>query len=306
MTPVANDRVPMVPNFGQQPTFVVTIQPSGVHFDPPAPLVLPNSDGLAPGEVTEMYSFDHDLGQFVSIGTGTVSADGSVVASDPGVGIIKGGWHCGGNPASTGTCAHNCDDGNECTDDVLIGGRCFNQPVDGPKSCADGKRWTFRSDVPVFVSKTCNGTCFGSVCVPRHDNWSADKIISATVEALDALVLTQCISNDMSLRDDMLERLRDKDTGQEGFFIQCAETSDTSGGGEDDCASAPIGGNTMTLSNLGQADCPNLALITLHEMVHAVGRRDHTENVADDPVYGCDLSCWGETHVEGADAASCK
>lgn len=102
VTLVHADKVPMTPNFGQQPRVVVTIQPVGVHFDPPAALTLPNVDGLAPGEVTEMYSFDHDLNRFVSIGTGTVSEDGTVVRSDPGVGVVEGGWHCGGNPATSG------------------------------------------------------------------------------------------------------------------------------------------------------------------------------------------------------------
>ncbi|HYK03163.1 MAG TPA: carboxypeptidase-like regulatory domain-containing protein [Thermoanaerobaculia bacterium] len=102
-TLVHADKMPMVPGFGQQPRFIVTIQPPGVHFDPPAAMTLPNLDGLAPGETTELYSFDHDLGQFVAIGTGTVSEDGTTVVSDPGVGIIKGGWHCDGNPAPTGT-----------------------------------------------------------------------------------------------------------------------------------------------------------------------------------------------------------
>lgn len=102
VTPVHADKVPMTPNFGQQPRFVVTIQPAGVVFDPPAPLSLPNTDGLAPGAVTELYAFDHDLGQFVSIGTGTVSADGTTVASDPGVGIVKSGWAGAGDPDDTG------------------------------------------------------------------------------------------------------------------------------------------------------------------------------------------------------------
>jgi Glucodextranase, domain B/Carboxypeptidase regulatory-like domain len=101
-TLVHPDKMPMPPAFGQQPRFIVTIQPVGVHFDPPAKITFPNLDGLAPGEVTELYSFDHDLGQFVSIGTGSVSADGSVLVSDPGVGIVKGGWHGGGNPNPTG------------------------------------------------------------------------------------------------------------------------------------------------------------------------------------------------------------
>ncbi|HEV7767346.1 MAG TPA: IPT/TIG domain-containing protein, partial [Thermoanaerobaculia bacterium] len=102
-TLVHADKMPMVPGFGQQPRFIVTIQPPGVHFDPPAAITMPNVDGLGPGEVTELYSFDHDLGQFVAIGTGSVTADGTTLRSDPGVGIIKGGWHCGGNPAPTGS-----------------------------------------------------------------------------------------------------------------------------------------------------------------------------------------------------------
>lgn len=105
VTLVHADKVPMVPNFGQQPRFIVTIQPAGVRFDPPAALTMPNVDGLAPGQVTEMYSFDHDLGMFVSIGTATVSADGTTLRSDPGVGVIEGGWHCGGNPAAAGGAA---------------------------------------------------------------------------------------------------------------------------------------------------------------------------------------------------------
>lgn len=98
VTAVHADKVPMTPNFGQQPRFIITVQPANAIFDPPARITLPNTDGLAPGEITEMYSFDHDLGTFVAIGTGTVSEDGSVVVSDPGVGVRKAGWHCGGNP----------------------------------------------------------------------------------------------------------------------------------------------------------------------------------------------------------------
>jgi hypothetical protein len=102
-TLVHNDKMPMVPGFGQQPRFLVTIQPPGALFDPPAALSIPNVDGFGPGQITELYSFDHDLGQFVAIGTGSVSADGTTISSDPGVGIIKAGWHCGGDPAGTGT-----------------------------------------------------------------------------------------------------------------------------------------------------------------------------------------------------------
>lgn len=103
VTPVNPDKVPMVPGFGQQPRYVVTIQPAGTTFNPPAAITIPNMDGLAPHAKTEMYSYDHDLAAFVAIGSATVSADGSVIASDPGIGVMKAGWHCGGDPNTTGS-----------------------------------------------------------------------------------------------------------------------------------------------------------------------------------------------------------
>ncbi len=140
VTPVHPDKVPMVPNFGQQPRFIVTIQPPGVRFDPPAAITHPNVDGLAPGEVTELYSFDHDMGSFVATGTATVSDDGSVLTSDPGTGIVKGGWHCGGNPSTAGTAAKCPDcarcDGRICkTDYEELGRCCFGQRYEDDTQC---------------------------------------------------------------------------------------------------------------------------------------------------------------------------
>src|SRR5207244_5871725 len=103
VTVVNREKVPMAPGFGQQPRFIVTIQPSGAVFNPPAAITLPNVDGLKPRAVTEMYSFDHDIGSFVAIGTGTVSDDGLVIRSNPGVGVLKAEWHCGGDPNVVGT-----------------------------------------------------------------------------------------------------------------------------------------------------------------------------------------------------------
>lgn len=151
VTPVNMDKVPMVPGFGQQPRFIVTIQPVGTTFNPPAAMAIPNVDGLPPRAVTEMYSYDHDLASFVAIGTATVSDDGSVIRSDPGVGVLKAGWHCGGNPNTTGSAAtcpecQTCqgsgcvadtsrqeasckDDGNACTADFCDSGNCSHVAV---------------------------------------------------------------------------------------------------------------------------------------------------------------------------------
>ncbi|MCB1054978.1 MAG: carboxypeptidase regulatory-like domain-containing protein [Acidobacteria bacterium] len=116
VTLVHGDKIPRTPNFGQQPRIIVTIQPARARFNPPARFTLPNVDGLAPGEVTEMYSFDHDLFRFVSIGEGVVSEDGLTVTSVPGFGVLEAGWHCGGNPSGSGT-THNCPDCKKCVRD---------------------------------------------------------------------------------------------------------------------------------------------------------------------------------------------
>ncbi len=116
VTPVNSGTVPMAPPNGMQPQFIVTIQPTGTKFDPPARLTLPNVDAHEPGAQVEMYSFDHDLEEFVAIGLGSVSEDGTLVVSNPGVGVIKAGWHCGSQPGGQ-SCAHNCPVCQDCDGD---------------------------------------------------------------------------------------------------------------------------------------------------------------------------------------------
>ena len=141
VTVVHGDKVPMVPGFGQQPRFIVTIQPAGAVFNPPGAITLPNVDGLKPRAVTEMYSFDHDIGSFVAIGTGIVSDDGRVIRSSPGVGVLKAGWHCGGDPNANGTVA-DCPDckicqGNNCVADPSQNGP---NPNDSVSCCFQGEK----------------------------------------------------------------------------------------------------------------------------------------------------------------------
>jgi hypothetical protein len=146
VTVVHGDKVPMVPGFGQQPRFIVTIQPAGAIFNPPAAISLPNVDGLPPRAVTEMYSFDHDIGSFVAIGTGVVSDDGQVIRSSPGVGVLKAGWHCGGDPNANGSVA-DCPDCKICQGD-----QCVPDPGQEGKTCK--------------TEGGASGICKNGVCVP--------------------------------------------------------------------------------------------------------------------------------------------
>jgi hypothetical protein len=158
VTPVNGDKVPMSPGFGQQPRFVVTIQPVGTMFNPPAALTLPNVDGLLPRQVTEMYSYDHDLASFVAIGTGTVSEDGLLIKSDPGVGVLKAGWHCGGNPNPTGVAA-TCPTCSKCvgTNCVPDNGQTPPQTPDDCKKdiCASGSVQTRNDDTDHNADSCC-------------------------------------------------------------------------------------------------------------------------------------------------------
>ncbi len=91
-TQVNLERVPMSPPNGSQFMLAATLQPAGVRFDPPARIQIPNM-GAPPGQQVEIFSFDHDVGEFVALGVATISKDGQFMASDSGFGLTKSGWH---------------------------------------------------------------------------------------------------------------------------------------------------------------------------------------------------------------------
>lgn len=142
VTPVNASKIPMPPPNGMQPQFIVTIQPIGAKFDPPAQITLPNVDAHPPGAQVEMFSYDHDLEEFVTVGLGTVSSDGSVIKSNEGIGVIKAGWYCGSQPGGSG-CLHNCPDCMDCdkscncVPDKSLNGNLCNLPS-GTGSCKEG------------------------------------------------------------------------------------------------------------------------------------------------------------------------
>jgi hypothetical protein len=120
------DKVPMPPPNGTAPTLFWTVQPPRVKFDPPMRVQIPNTDGLVPGAVTEIFCYNHDLEEFASSGTARVSEDGSVVISDPGSGVIVSGWGDAPPPPPPNSCASKCNCG------VCIKGFCV--PVIGGSS----------------------------------------------------------------------------------------------------------------------------------------------------------------------------
>ena len=182
VTVVNANKIPMPPPNGMQPQFIVTIQPHGAIFDPPAPLTLPNVDGHSPGALVEMYSYDHDLEEFVTIGLGTVSEDGSIIASNNGVGVIKAGWHCGSLPGGSG-CSHNCGECQSCDASCTCywdNGKSPTSITDTPNdckkpACQNGpKQVADTSDLP----SDTQGDCKKPVCdggTPKQENDDSDK-----------------------------------------------------------------------------------------------------------------------------------
>ena len=185
VTPVNGDKVPMSPGFGQQPRFIVTIQPVGTTFNPPAPITLPNVDGLPAKAVTEMYSYDHDLGMFVAIGTGTVSNDGSVVASNAGVGVLKAGWHCGGNPNSTGS-AGTCPSCQTCQ-----GSGCVTDPSQEGSTVQANKCMVCKSGTPTPIDVSDTETSTSLSFQPPDD---AVKKINDAFELLNNIGVSASVN----------------------------------------------------------------------------------------------------------------
>jgi hypothetical protein len=140
LSAVHADKVPMsLPN-GTTPAIVGTLQPARVKFDPPIRIQVPNSGALAPGQVAEVFSFDHDLEQFVSGGTARVSDDGSVVVSDKGFGLRVSGWHAVPPPPPPPTCVNGCATKDPCKSGSCVNGACVFKPANEGGKCDDGSQ----------------------------------------------------------------------------------------------------------------------------------------------------------------------
>ncbi len=148
ITQVHYDKVPMIAPMGSSFMLAWTVQPPGAHFDPPARIQIPNM-GEEPGTVVDIFSFDHDMGEYVSAGSAEVTPDGLSVVSRPGFGVSKSGW--GGcttppappsgtcNPSACTVCVNNqpmprCGECESCS-----GGNCEPKEVESVTATANGE-----------------------------------------------------------------------------------------------------------------------------------------------------------------------
>jgi hypothetical protein len=157
LSQVHADRVPMAPPHGSLPLLAGTLQPPGLHFNPPVTTQFPNTSGLAPGTVLDLYSYDHDQMEWVSQGPVRVSADGSVIQSDPGFGISKSGWHFPPPPPPPPKCASSCTTNNPCQTASCVNGACVTKPANEGGACDDGSQSTDQCGA--------DGKCKGGSCV---------------------------------------------------------------------------------------------------------------------------------------------
>jgi hypothetical protein len=92
------DRIPGPLPDGFDPTVVFTIKAGdATNSNGNAQIEFPNIDGLAPGTIRPILSFDHDAGEWVQTGTAIVSADGERLVSEGDTGVNTFGWKAVGD-----------------------------------------------------------------------------------------------------------------------------------------------------------------------------------------------------------------
>lgn len=198
---VRGERVPDPAPMGSTFDMVATLQPPGVRMDPPARVCIPNR-GNPPGYQQEMFAYDHDLGDWVGIGTGSVTADGQQICTDTGFGLHKSGWHGAPPPPPPPRCPSNCDNGNPCQTGRCVEGSCQYEPKGDGTRCDDGSgcgEAVCQGGSCVFQSQEADGTacddndqctqsseCQGGACV-GSDPLDCDDGEDCTDDSCDPL-----------------------------------------------------------------------------------------------------------------------
>ncbi|MEQ8821840.1 MAG: Ig-like domain-containing protein [Sumerlaeia bacterium] len=211
IAPVPADRLPEpLPDDLAMP-LVITVQTDGPeNFAEPVVACFPNlpdpesGQPLAPGEKSALFSFNHDTGRFEIAGSMTVSQDGTLICTDPGVGIPQPGWH-GTAPGSTveggeardeceGVTPAECDLGPITIEGGQRGRRTFSVPFDHTQGIVN---WFAPTAEPqaaaghVFMAQFCGpGPHFitAELSIPCGDG-DCERTISFTIpqEELDQI-----------------------------------------------------------------------------------------------------------------------
>ena len=108
-----------VPSF-LSPCQLITVQPAGLTFDPPAQISFPNLDNLVAGSEVDLWFLDPTTGSFTIVGVGTVSADGTIIDTTSG-GIPASGLVTAAAPAPV-TARSSDDNGFNFTPTTLADG----------------------------------------------------------------------------------------------------------------------------------------------------------------------------------------
>ena len=171
IAPVPPDRLPGPLPQGLDLPLVITVQTDGAqNFDRPVPICfpnVPNAGGFTPtpGMKAALVSFDHDTGEWQEVGSMTVSDDGRLICTDPGVGIIKPGWHGCPSPRGTPSPPPNPNDSSPPPDpkkpcprveDQTCKDNCDNQKRQADQLCNE----SFQNKVDeCLVAGSTTGSC---------------------------------------------------------------------------------------------------------------------------------------------------
>jgi hypothetical protein len=228
--------------------------------------------------------------------------------SSPGVGVIKAGWHCGGNPNQTGSAAtcKECEKcvGNKCTPDTAQNGqKCM------PLETVQNLTFNGTDTVRVRIGASCSGVCTNGKCGPQPNGFNLPDLTSALNVGLKKIF-------DNSADACMYEELRttiQNNLKQKGLYIEC----DPNPPNPTVCAMRPHGFSSFLKLYPGafSGACGSLGSNLIHELVHGPGgvagvpdREYHNGNdIADcrDRAYGCEASCWGQSGARMGNNFAC-
>ena len=93
ITPVPINRSPMPFPPDVAPRLLFAINPGGAVPSQPLPITFPNAGDAMPGSSADLHYFDLVAGDWSVWGQGTVTADGTRIASNPGAGLPRLAWH---------------------------------------------------------------------------------------------------------------------------------------------------------------------------------------------------------------------